>query len=88
MGGRAHLPRVDDHVNRFGLEPLMGVAELADYLGVPAQRIYDWRLAGVGPRGYRLGRELKFPVSEISRWLAARDERSGGAALSDPGAVR
>lgn len=66
----------------------MGVGELAEYLGVPAQRIYDWRLAGVGPRGYRLGRELKFPISEISRWLAVRDERRGDAAPSDGGAAR
>jgi hypothetical protein len=54
---------------RTGLEPLLGVAELADYLGVPPQRVYDWRLSGTGPRGYRIGRELKFPVSEVRRWL-------------------
>ncbi|WP_375389378.1 helix-turn-helix transcriptional regulator [uncultured Amnibacterium sp.] len=70
---------MDDRANRLGLEPLLGVAELAEYLGVPAQRIYDWRLTGVGPRGYRLGRELKFPVSEVTRWLAERDERTGSA---------
>ncbi len=74
-GRTVYLVGMDELENRLGLEPLVGVTELAEYLGVPAQRIYDWRLTGVGPRGYRLGRELKFPVSEIRRWLAERDER-------------
>ncbi len=29
---------------KSGLEPLIGVEELAEYLGVPVQAIYDWRL--------------------------------------------
>lgn len=29
-----------------GLEPLLGVPELAEYLGVPVQTIYDWRVNG------------------------------------------
>lgn len=70
-----HLLGMTDSLEaRTGLEPLLGVAELADYLGVPPQRVYDWRLSGTGPRGYRIGRELKFPVSEVRRWLAERAE--------------
>lgn len=79
---------MEERATRLGLEPLLGVAELAEYLGVPAQRIYDWRLSGVGPRGYRLGRELKFPVSEIERWLADRDERTSAASPSNGEAQR
>ena len=82
-----HLVGMDDLENRLGLEPLLGVTELAEYFGVPAQRIYDWRLTGVGPRGYRLGRELKFPVSEIRRWLAERDERPSSSSYSLPDVV-
>jgi hypothetical protein len=33
----------------LGLEPLMGVEALAEYLGVPVQTIYDWRVAGTAP---------------------------------------
>ncbi|OJX68311.1 MAG: hypothetical protein BGO95_00960 [Micrococcales bacterium 73-13] len=75
----------DDLGARYGLEPLLGVAELADYLGVPPQRVYDWRLSGTGPRGYRIGRELKFPVSEVRRWLAERAERAVGSSASVEG---
>ncbi len=38
-----------------GLEPLITVDELALYLGLPKQTIYDWRVSGKGPRAYRLG---------------------------------
>ena len=33
-----------------GLEPLLNIDELADYLGVPVSTIYDWRTNGKGPR--------------------------------------
>jgi predicted DNA-binding transcriptional regulator AlpA len=33
----------------------MGVEELAEYLGVPVQTTYDWRLPGRTPRAYKLG---------------------------------
>jgi DNA-binding transcriptional regulator YiaG len=32
-----------------GLEPMMNIEELAEYLGVPVATIYDWRVAGKGP---------------------------------------
>jgi len=44
----------------FGLEPLLDVAELAAYLGVPISTLYDWRTRGKGPAAYRFGKHLKF----------------------------
>lgn len=76
---------MDDDIDRHGLEPLIGVTELASYLGVPIQRIYDWRLAGTGPRGYRLGRELKFPISEVRTWLEAHREHPPPGAAPESG---
>ncbi len=58
----------------LGLEPLMGVEELAEYLGVPVQKIYDWRLAGTAPRAFKFGKRLKFAVSDVQSWLAAHRE--------------
>ena len=37
--------------------------------GVSAQTIYDLRSQGRGPRGFRVGRELRFRVSEVEAWL-------------------
>jgi predicted DNA-binding transcriptional regulator AlpA len=36
-----------------GLEPLMNIEELAEYLGVPVATIYDWRVPGTGPCAIR-----------------------------------
>ena len=52
-----------------GLDPLVSVDELAEYLGVPIRTIYDWRQTGHGPRGIRIGRHLKFAVSDVMAWL-------------------
>jgi len=60
------------------LQPLISLQELAEYLGVPVQRIYDWRAAGTGPRGYRFGRELRFRVADVERWLEEQAESSDG----------
>jgi predicted DNA-binding transcriptional regulator AlpA len=41
---------------------------------VPAQTIYDLRSQGRGPRGFRVGRELRFRISEVEAWLARMEE--------------
>lgn len=62
-----------------GLDPLLDVQELAEYLGVPVRTIYDWRQTGHGPRGFRVGRHLKFAVSDVAAWVEAqRDATANG----------
>ena len=46
--GLAHLLGMS--TTKLGLEPLIGVEGLAQYLGVPAQTVYDWRPSGKAPR--------------------------------------
>jgi excisionase family DNA binding protein len=48
---------------------LLSVAEVADYLGVPVKTLYQWRHKGVGPRGLRVGRHLRYRSGEVDRWL-------------------
>lgn len=55
--------------NRWGLEPLLDVGELASYLRVPVSTVYDWRTRGQGPRAYRFGKHLKFAVSDVRVWM-------------------
>src|SRR3954447_5682531 len=57
---------------RSGLDPLLSVAELAEYLGVPARTVYDWRQTGHGPTGIRIGRHLKYAVSDVTAWIDAQ----------------
>ena len=58
----------------WGLEPLMDVAELASYLGLPVSTVYDWRVHGKGPAAYRFGKHLKFAVSDVRAWMAEQRE--------------
>jgi excisionase family DNA binding protein len=51
------------------VDGVLSLSELCAQLQVSAQTIYDLRSQGRGPRGFRVGRELRFRVSEIDAWL-------------------
>jgi excisionase family DNA binding protein len=51
------------------IEQVLSLSELCEHLHVTAQTIYDLRSQGRGPNGFRVGRELRFRVSEIEAWL-------------------
>ena len=38
------------------------------------QTLYDLRSQGRGPRGFRVGRELRFRVGEVEAWLCRLEE--------------
>jgi excisionase family DNA binding protein len=66
------------------IEHVLSLSELCAHLGVSVQTIYDLRSQGRGPRGFRVGRELRFRISEVEAWLErmeqddARRHASGG----------
>lgn len=65
-----HLCVIDtERLAGLGLEPVLTTRELAEYLGVHVQAIYDLRAAGRGPAGIHVGREIRYRVSDILGWL-------------------
>ncbi len=68
-----HQTRTDTS-SGHGLDPVVTMSQLASQLGVGVQTLYDLRSQGRGPRGFRVGRELRFRVSEIDTWLATMEE--------------
>ena len=58
----------------LGLEPVLTTSELAEYLGVHVQAMYDLRTDGRGPAGIRVGREIRFRISDVLRWLEGMHE--------------
>ncbi|MFC4245090.1 helix-turn-helix domain-containing protein [Gryllotalpicola reticulitermitis] len=52
-----------------GLDPMMDVKALAEFLRVPVSTIYDWRTNRKGPPGYRVGKHVVFQASEVKAWL-------------------
>ncbi|HZJ04261.1 MAG TPA: helix-turn-helix domain-containing protein [Nocardioidaceae bacterium] len=61
-----------------GLEPLLSIEELSEYLNVPIRTLYDWRLAGKGPCAVHVGRQLRYFVSDVHDWLSNQREPEPG----------
>ena len=59
------------------VEPLWGVAEVAEYLRVPVTTLYQWRHNKYGPRGRRVGRYVRYDPDDVRTWFA---EQSDGVA--------
>jgi excisionase family DNA binding protein len=47
----------------------MTIADLSAMLGVPVDTLYGWRHRGAGPRGYRVGRHVRYRRSSVEAWL-------------------
>ena len=43
--------------------------EVAEFLGVPVGTLYQWRHMRTGPKGYRVGRYVRYRWSEVEQWL-------------------
>jgi excisionase family DNA binding protein len=43
--------------------------EVAALLDVPVRTIYRWRSQHAGPRGFRLGRHVRYRLEDVERWL-------------------
>ncbi len=53
-------------------ERLMSIQELAQFLDVPVKTIYAWRYHREGPRGFRVGRHVRFRWSDVEAWVNDR----------------
>ncbi len=51
------------------VEKLLTIPEVAGMLGVPPATLYGWRYKGEGPRGYRIGRHVRYRRSAVESWL-------------------
>jgi len=61
------LPHADDE--------LMSIAEVAELVRVPEGTVRYWRHLGQGPRGFRIGRSVRFWRTEVVRWLDEQSRR-------------
>lgn len=56
------------------MSKLWGPKELAEFLGVPVQTIYQWRTKGYGPPGRRVGKHVKFRPEDVQAWFDNQPE--------------
>jgi excisionase family DNA binding protein len=48
---------------------LLSPEQLSEYLGIPLASIYRWRACRTGPRGIRVGRHVRYRITDIETWL-------------------
>jgi len=91
METTTHRQTADRPSLEGGLDPVVTLSQLAAQVGVSVQTLYDLRSQGRGPRGFRVGRELRFRVSEIDAWLTQMEaddaERHPRARRASPRSV-
>ena len=49
-------------------ERLWTAADVAAYLGIPVKTVYAWRSRGRGPKGFRIGKHLRWRVATVFEW--------------------
>ena len=69
METTANTPSPNTSTRESGICAVITLSELAAELGVSVQTLYDLRSQGRGPCGFRVGRELRFRVTEVNHWL-------------------
>lgn len=61
------IPRATPH--SMTTNKLWGVKEVAEYLGVPKQTLYQWRTKGYGPSGRRVGKHVRYVPADVIAWF-------------------
>ncbi len=57
-----------------GVPILLTLAEAAEFLRTPVATLRYWRLLGIGPTGFRLGRRVVYTRADLISWLAEQRE--------------
>jgi len=59
---------------------LMTINEVATMLQIPVGTMYQWRHRGLGPAGFRIGRHVRYRLTDVEAWLdrQAVDDNSHG----------
>jgi predicted DNA-binding transcriptional regulator AlpA len=46
--------------------------DLSAYIKIPKRTLYQWRVRGLGPKGIKIGRHLRYRQSDVDAWLDAQ----------------
>jgi predicted DNA-binding transcriptional regulator AlpA len=53
-------------------ERLWTIQDASQFLNVPVNTLYQWRVTGDGPRAFKLGKHLRYDPADIRSWLETR----------------
>jgi len=51
-------------------DPLWTIEDLARYLRLPVQTLYQWRRKNIGPPAKKCGRHLRYEPAAVRRWVS------------------
>ncbi|MET7904424.1 helix-turn-helix domain-containing protein [Streptomyces sp. NPDC005355] len=51
-------------------ERFMTPVDLAELFGVPIETVYQWRRKRTGPRGFRVGKHVRYDPEDVHHWVA------------------
>jgi hypothetical protein len=65
--------------NRETDSDLLGEVDAAEYIGgIPHRTLRQWRYYGKGPRFVKIGKHVRYRVSDLNAWLDANTVQPGG----------
>lgn len=56
-------------------EKFLTMQDLADRYGVALQSVRAWRVDGYGPKGFKVGRLVRYPLSACIAWEQEQIEK-------------
>lgn len=61
--------RIEEPDTPHAHDELLTMAEVAALVRVPIATLRYWRHLGTGPRGFRIGRSVRYWRTEVALWL-------------------
>ena len=61
--------RIEEPDTPHANDELLTMAEVAALVRVPVATLRYWRHLGTGPRGFRIGRSVRYWRTEVALWL-------------------
>lgn len=62
---------MDEALKRMA-ERHLTITDLAEREGVPIRTVYDWNSRGCGPRFMKIGRHVRYKLTDVVTWENSR----------------
>ena len=67
----------DEVVTEINKNQLMTALQVAERLQVPIATVHNWRYRSIGPKGFRVGKHLRFDRNEVEAWITEQKANEG-----------
>lgn len=62
------------------IDALLTIEEVAELLRMPVASLRYWRVLGTGPRGFIIGRRLRYLRADVLAWIEEKRDSDHSAA--------